>query len=147
MKKVLITMALFVGLTGFAQKREHRGHKKGMHNDLTAEQIATLKTKKMALALDLSKAQQQQVMALNVEEAKFRKANRAERKENRENEEKERPNAEERFEMQNEHLDRRLAHQEKLKQILNDEQYQTWKKLNHKRHVNGRKRMSRSRKR
>lgn len=144
MKKVLITMALLVGLSAFAQHKGHIGSKRGK-KELTAEQVATLKTKKMALALDLSKKQQEQLMVLNLENAKFRRTKLAERKVQKGEIERTKPSADEKFAMLNERLDRQLAQQEKLKQILNDNQYQQWKKLNYEKHKYGKKRIARNR--
>ncbi len=145
MKKVLITMALLAGLTGFAQHKGHHGPKKEAFNEMTVEQIATLKTKKMALALDLTEAQQQQVMELVLENVELRKAKMAEREEMKEKGERTKPTAEERYAMENARLDRMMAHQEQMKQILNDEQYDLWKKISLKKHMHSKKRNAQSR--
>ena len=48
---------------------------------------------------------------------------------------------EEIFEMQNARLDRQIALQEKMKDILDDKQYETWKKFTHHKKMHGSKRM------
>ena len=145
MKKVLVTLALLIGIVGFAQHKGHRGAKKDALKDMTTEQVATLQTKKMALALDLTEAQQEQLMALNVENAEYRKAKLAEREAKKEKGELSKPTADERFAMQNARLDRQLAQQAKLKQILSEEQYALWKKLSYSKHMHNKKRIAQSR--
>jgi DMSO/TMAO reductase YedYZ molybdopterin-dependent catalytic subunit len=143
MKNLILTMALLLSLTAVAQhgKRDHH-HKRA--SDMTAEQLATLKTKKMALALDLTSKQQQEVLKVNLEEAEFRKAKMAERKENKEEGERERLSTDEKFEIQNAILDRKIAQQEKLKEILTDEQFNLWKKVRHRKGMHSKKKMQKA---
>lgn len=124
MKKLILIALLFIGYSVTAQS----GHKRA--NDMTPEQIATLQTKKMTLALALTDDQQKQVQQLNLETAKLRKTKMEERKKKRA--EKERPSSEERFAMQSDRLDHQIAHQEKLQSILTDEQFDQWKKMKHR---------------
>ena len=98
--------------------------------------MATLKTKKMTLALDLSKTQQKKIMDLTIVRLEERKAKMEEQREKGETSKPEKPSSEERFEMINSRLDKQLAHQEQMKQILNNEQYQLWKKISMKKHEN-----------
>lgn len=143
MKNLILTMAMLLSLTTIAQQgNRERYHKKALA-EMTAEQVATLHTKKMALALDLTSKQQDEVLKINLEEAEFRKAKMAERKERKENNEAKRPTSDERFEMQNELLDRKLAQQEKLKKILTDEQFQLWKKARNRKGMHSKKKMQR----
>lgn len=141
MKKVFIVVVLLTGLTALAQRGERHGQKERFAKDFTVDQLATLKTKKMTLALDLTKTQQQEVMAFNLANAEFRKSKMEERKAQKEAGEAKEPTADERFAFQNAKLDRQLAQQEKMKQILNDDQYQLWKKLSMRKHAHGKKRM------
>ncbi|MGB5497437.1 MAG: hypothetical protein WBM77_00750, partial [Maribacter sp.] len=78
MKKVIVLVALMAGFTAMAQKGE-RGHK-GDYKNMSVEQMATLQTKKMTLDLDLTEVQQSKIQALNLENAKKRKAKMEERK-------------------------------------------------------------------
>jgi len=144
MKNLILTMAMLLSLTAIAQKGDRgRHHDKGMA-EMTAEQVATLHTKKMALALDLTPKQQDEVLMINLEEAEFRKAKMAERKAKKEDGEAKKPTQEERFQMQNELLDRKLAQQEKLKKILTDEQFELWKKARNRKGMNGKKKMQKA---
>ncbi len=54
MKKVILLVALMVGFTAMAQKGE-RGHK-GDFKNMSAEQMATLQTKKMTLGLRFNRS-------------------------------------------------------------------------------------------
>jgi hypothetical protein len=141
MKNLILTMALLLSLTAIAQsgKRDHERQRAA--HDMTAEQLATLKTKKMALALELTSKQQQEVLKINLEEAEFRKSKMAERKEKGE---REKLTTDEKFEMQNAILDRKIAQQEKLKEILTDEQFDLWKKARHRKGMHDKKKMQKA---
>ena len=110
---------MLISISAFSQQKSysHRADK----SDMSSEETATLQTKKLTLLLDLDQAQQLEVKKLYQEKAEERKALMAERKKMRtENAEKLKEN---RFERRNARLDRELAHQEKMKQILNEEQF------------------------
>lgn len=122
MKKIALVLLVLVSATTFAQRSE-RGDQK---DKMSAEQIATLQTKKMTLALDLNEAQQSQMMALNLENAKMRMKNKEARNSP---EERKKRTADERYEMANQRLDAQIAQKEKIKQILTDEQFAKWEKM------------------
>lgn len=131
MKKVvnILIFVLAFTLTAQAQKR----HKKGKWKQLTTEQQATLSVKKMALALDLSDAQQRQIKPLLKQQIADKKANWEKLKKQKENDKK--LTTDERFKMQNARLDKQLAFQKQMKRILNDEQYAKFKKMKkHRKH-------------
>ncbi len=125
MKKLMIILLLGSSLLSFAQKE---GKQKKMHEDFSTEQHAILKTKKMALQLDLNEAQQKQLLVLNKKWAEVRAKKRAEMKSLN----KEEMTSTERFNHMNGMLDEKLAHQNELKKILNEDQYHNWKKSSHK---------------
>ncbi len=127
MKNSIVVLMLMVGLTAMAQTEGNRNGRE--MNDMTPEQMATLQTKKMTLSLDLTDAQQTQIHALHLENAKTRKAKMEERKAKKEGEEKVKPTSEERFAMQNERLDRQIAQKERMKKILSKEQFDKWEKM------------------
>ncbi|MBT8321787.1 MAG: hypothetical protein KJO90_09015, partial [Eudoraea sp.] len=60
MKKLILTLTLLTGMLLTAQEMRPRMHHQN-RGDLTAEQLATLQTKKLTLALDLTNTQQQEV--------------------------------------------------------------------------------------
>lgn len=131
MKKIVSILILVVAFTFNAQAQ--RKHKKGKFEKLTSEQKATLSVKKMALALDLSDAQQRQIKPLLKQQIAERKAAHEKMKAAKKAGKK--PTADQRFKMQNARLDKQLAFQNSMKKILNDEQFEKFKKI--KRHMKG----------
>lgn len=141
MKRFVVVLALLTTLGIAAQRndgpRMHRGHKM----DMTAEEMATLQTKHMTLALDLTEAQQEKVMQLHLEEAKVRKARWEEMEKLKASGDWKRPTDEERLARQNARLDEQIAFQAKMKEVLNEEQYQTWKDMRRQKAKHGKKKM------
>ncbi len=126
MKKIILILLVLVSFIGVSQ--EHKPTRKQVV-DMTPEQMATLKTKKMTLALDLTDKQYNDVYTVNLEHAKIRKAKMAERKAIRDSGEKEEPTAELLYARKNEKLDNMIAHKRKMKNILSEEQYKKWEKM------------------
>lgn len=141
MKRLAVVLMLLTTFGAMAQKQGGHPMRKGPRMDMTAEQMATLQTKKLTLALDLTQAQQDKVMKISLEEAELRKARWEEIQAKKENGEWQKPTPEERFEMENQRLDRQIAHQQKMKQVLSAEQYDTWKKMRHHMSMHGKKKM------
>ncbi len=129
MKKMIASMLLCTGLMAFAQQGEQQdGQREGM-KDLTPEQIATLQTKKMILALDLSTAQQEEIQKLNLAEAKFHQGKREARKEVTEKGTAEKRSTADRYERINERLDNAIVRKGKMKEILTEAQFEKWEKM------------------
>lgn len=137
MKKVIVILLFMVGLTAMAQKGENRHHDE-MKN-LTPEQTATLQTKKMTLALDLTQGQQTKIQGINLEKAKARKTKMEERKTAKESGEAKKPNSEERYAMQNARLDQMIAQKGEMKGILSADQYEKWGKMAHHKGKHGKR--------
>lgn len=127
MNKLIVILALCLGTTGIAQEKSGR---RAMR-DLTPEQMATLQTKKMVLALDLTEGQQNKMKAIFLENATVRKVKMEERKAAKEEGESKKPTSEERYAMADARLDAKIAQKGKIKEILSDEQYSKWEKMNH----------------
>ena len=108
--------------------------------------LATLQTKHMTLALDLTEAQQEKVMELNLEEAKIRKARWDEMQALKESGDWKKPTDEERLARQNERLDNQIAFQAKMKEVLNEKQYDDWKEMRKHKAMHGKKKMQKKRK-
>ena len=125
MKKLLLVFLLATTVIAVGQNEKR---KMKFDTDFTPEQKAILKTKKMALALDLNESQQNQILALNKtwiqEKMTTREAHKSLNKEEITSDQK--------FEMMNKALDTKLAHQAEIKKILNKEQYETWKESSRK---------------
>lgn len=125
MKKLMIILLLGSSLFSFGQKE---GKQKKMYEDFSAEQHAILHTKKMALELDLNDNQQKQMLELNKKWAEVKFKKRAEMKSLN----KEEMSSTDRFNHMNKMLDEKLAHQNELKKILDEDQYSHWKKSSNK---------------
>lgn len=124
MKRLAIIAVALFALQMTAQEQK-RGQK---IMNLSAEEIATLQTKRMTLHLDLSESQQAKIYKLNLENATKRKAMMEARKAKKESGNAKKPSKEERLAMINTKLDHQIAMKAKMKDILNDEQYAKWEK-------------------
>lgn len=141
MKRFVVLVVVLATMSATAQKHDGPRTGKSAKADMTAAQIATLRTKKLTLALDLNEGQQKQVMEISLEEAEMRKAKHEEIKTKKESGEWRKPTPDERFEIENARLDYQIAHHQKMKKVLSDEQYQTWKKLKLRKGIKGKKKM------
>ncbi|GAB1858112.1 hypothetical protein MHTCC0001_29490 [Flavobacteriaceae bacterium MHTCC 0001] len=126
MKKIAVIVMAILAVQMVSAQQKNKGK---WGKDLTAEEVANLKTKKMTLALDLTETQQNKVYNLNLENAKLRKAHMEERKAKKESGEANKPSKEERLAMMNKMLDHKIAIKAEMKDILNDEQYAKWEKM------------------
>lgn len=134
MKKLVLIALALITLQATAQERKDRQkmdkkERAERMSKYTPEEIAEIQTKQMTLQLDLSEAQQKQIMAINVENAKSRKAMMEKRKEAMDNGERKEPTKEERLQMKNAMLDRQIAIKKQMKDILNKEQYEKWEAM------------------
>lgn len=151
MKKLIILALALITFQANAQRdqdKEDRHHDRTERlDDFTPQQIATLKTKQMTLALDLSESQQKKIQDFNFEEATFRKTKMEERKKERIEGERKKPTKEERFEMMNSKLDHQIKQKQTLKKILTEDQFEKFEasKKKHKKQ-NGKKGKKRERK-
>lgn len=125
MKKLIIlsVIAMIFTITISAQQKNS---KKQKGPNYSSEQMATIQTKKMALALDLDANQQKSILKLMTTAAKERNEAMAKFKEKRTSGVK--PTEEERFAIQNNRLDKQMAHKAEMKKILNATQYEKWEK-------------------
>lgn len=137
MKKLVVLVLLMAGITAMAQKPERERGPRGDMKDMTPEQMASLQTKQMTLALDLTDAQQKQIQSLNLDNAKDRAEKMKEMKAKRESGEANKLTSEERYTMKTTMLDRQIAQKEKMKKILNNNQYEKWEKMNREGHRRG----------
>jgi len=126
MKKVLAVVMVLVGMSTFAQKPAGEGEK------FTTEQRVNLRLKKLTLALDLTDAQARQLKPIVQEQAEKRKAKQEMRKAMQASGKK--PSTDVRYEMQMARLDEQIALNKKVKSILNEQQYEQWKKMQLRKH-------------
>jgi len=143
MKKILLIAIALVSLQSIAQKRQGE-HRKGDRNkqsqtlrNLTPEQAATLQSKNMALRLDLSEAQQEEIYKIHLANAKERQAKMEAVKKMRESGEK--PSKEARYELMNDLLDKQISQKKQLKSILTKEQYEKLEKGSKQKKIKQRK--------
>ena len=101
MKRLAVALVMLMSIGMAAQRNDGPRMRKGPQMDMTAEEMATLRTKHMTLVLDLTQAQQDKVHVINLENAQFRKAKWDNIKALKESGEWKRPTSEERFAMQN----------------------------------------------
>ena len=132
MKKLLvIALALFT-LNGVAQERRKnksdRNDTAELRMQMTPNDIADLKTKKLTLKLDLTNAQQSKVHKLILKQSETNQKLREERKASK-GEEKAKPSKEERVKMQNQKLDQMIEMKREMKTILTAEQYAKFEKM------------------
>ena len=129
MKKISLVVALFVAIGAFAQK--HGPEKESF----TVEQKTQLMIKKMSIELDLTSKQVTQITPIVVDKATKMEARKAEFKGEKGEHKQERKmlSSDEKFKMAMAHLEEQEALQNKMKNILNKDQYATWKKM-HKKH-------------
>lgn len=119
----ILVISLLLATTGYSQQKRDRAHRV---SDFSPEQIATIKSKKMTLHLDLNENQQQEVFKLFKDCAE-------ESKNARTNFKKEKGtslSSDEKFKLKNAKLDRKIAHKKALQKILTKEQFQKWENSN-----------------
>jgi periplasmic protein CpxP/Spy len=117
----MLVIALLVSTTINAQN-EKENNRKGA--DFTPEQKATLQTKTMALHFDLDKNQQEAIYALKKRQADERQKNVLNLKQNKQKDVQ--LSNDERFEFQNNRLERQLENKAEIKKILTKEQFSKW---------------------
>ncbi|MBT8254572.1 MAG: hypothetical protein KJN68_11415 [Bacteroidia bacterium] len=154
MKRLLIWVLILSTISLSAQQdgRNKRGPEdRGMRmiKDLSAEEAATLKTKRMTLDLDLTENQKNKIYQIHLKNAEDRKARFAEMQKKREAGEKgKQGNQGDTYQKLNERLDKQIAHKKEMKQILDEDQFKRWergaKRAQHKK-IKSKKRSKRSR--
>lgn len=127
MKKVLFICLVFIGISVQAQPgldREMKGSKemKEKMADLTPQQRAELKAKKMALHLNLNESQQSQIQTLLLDRENKIAAMRANKKDKKE------LSKDELFELKSQRLDEQIAFKKELESILTEEQFAKFEK-------------------
>lgn len=126
---ILIAIAIFALQTATAQRPDWinkdggRPEHVNFMQDFTAEQMATLQTKKMSLKLDLTENQISKVYDINLKAAKARESKMAEMKNKKE---QGKPSAEERYNMMIGRLDTRIEYKKELAKVLTKEQLEKW---------------------
>jgi len=117
MNRLLIIVVLFSSFLVNAQEKGSEG-RDNHFSEFSPEQISVLQTKKMTLLLNLDKNQQQEIQKMNFQLAKERK----------EKEFKKPQTSDERFELANSRLDKKIEVQKKMRTLLNEDQFNKWER-------------------
>ncbi|MEN8125951.1 MAG: hypothetical protein ABFR32_12580 [Bacteroidota bacterium] len=130
MKYLFSLLLVGMSLISIAQNRD--GNMKGYNNirgnnNFTPDQYAELQTKRLTLILELTPTQQKQVLKINQKRAIEIKKHRESIKAKRESGKT--ISSDEQFKMKNDRLDQMLVMQNKMKNILNADQYEQWKAM------------------
>ena len=123
MKNIASILVFIFVFTFTIQAQKKRGYKQ----QLTINQQTSLKVKQMTLVLDLSDKQQQQVTPLLKGAIAFRQTAMEERKEARKH--KRRPSSDEIYAIKSQLLDNKISMKRSMKDILNETQFKTFKKM------------------
>ena len=140
MKTLFMSLFLLISVMGYSQRGHERGSERDRYKDLSAEQIAQLETKKLTLALDLTEKQQEQINELQLVKAVERKT-RMEERQSRDA----KPDANERYAIMNNRLDKQIEMKENMKSILSKEQFEKWENLATDKKMRGRCKVHRGR--
>jgi len=128
MKKVI---TLFVLVFAFTFSTQGQNKKAKRASKLTIEQQTTLAVKKMTLALDLSEKQQNDIKPILM--AKITEKKMAIKKRKAAKKTKERPSADEIYEMKIKQLDGLILIKSKMKNILDEKQYERFEEMQKRR--------------
>ncbi|MBT0607510.1 hypothetical protein [Aequorivita echinoideorum] len=134
MKNVIVIL-MVLATFGLNAQNEKSGRmaKRAQMEKYTPEQKAELRSKQMALKLDLNEAQQAKVKQILVENSKTKPERSKNWKE---------MSSEEKFKAKNDMLDRRIALKKKMKEILTEEQFAKMERDNKQRRNHFKKRRS-----
>lgn len=152
MKRIIVLVLLLSVIQIPAQERqdnrpeEGRKHHGELIQNMTAEQLATLKTKRMTLDLNLNESQSQEIYNLNLKAAQDKKAQFEERKGSRGDGKRKELTEDEHFDRMNNRLDNQIAHKQSMQRILNEDQFKRWE-MQSNRHSAKRQRKGNKRKR
>lgn len=141
MKKLIVAALLVVGMTSFAQnnrKMAQRHHRSEMEK-FTPEQRNQLMLKRMTLELDLNASQQKEMSKILSEKTAKREARMKEMKADKASNTK--LTSDEIFARKNKMLDEQIAMKDRMRKILNPEQFKKWEEMKGKRHQGMRNKM------
>ena len=135
MRTLILIAVAFVSFQAVAQDKTERKNKAEHMKNMSAEDQATIMTKKLTLALDLTKEQQSQVKDIMLEQANYRKQKMTARSQVKSAKEVTSETKASRVEEINARLDRKIDMKKKMKSILTSEQYEKWENLQNRRNT------------
>lgn len=143
LKMFVLSAVAFVGLQAASQnqKKDRNQNRERNHEmmKLSAEDIATIQTKKMTLFLDLNDSQQIAIQKINLENATQKKAMMEAYQAKKASGELSKPSGEDKLNKLNKSLDHQIAMKAKMKSILNDDQFAKWEKVQQKKNMHRKK--------
>ena len=125
MKKWILACLLLAGLSAAAQHMPREGRGRQHMQEFSADEMATLQSKQMTLALDLSSNQQRQLQTLLSKRIQQRHLAR----QAREKDSTAMADPQKRYQLMNERLDSEIAFRQELKKILSEPQYDQWRQM------------------
>lgn len=126
MKKWILACLLLAGLSATAQHMTREGRGRQQMQEFSPDEMATLQSKKMMLALDLSSNQQQELKTL----LSKRIQKRQEMRQAHQKDTAALADPRQRYQRMNERLDGEIAFRQDLKKILTEPQYDKWRQMN-----------------
>lgn len=131
MKNWIFTGLLLLGLSLSAQRGPGPHNADSNTPKLSSEQIATLQSKRLTLALDLSASQESRIRELLKERIASKRERFSQRLQSADSTgmRRQRPD----FDSLDQRLDDQIAFQRELQEILSEEQYLQWKEMRHQR--------------
>ena len=124
MRKLASILVLVLAVT-FSAQAQNKRMKRGLK--MSPEQQTTLAVKKMTLALNLDDKQQRAITSLISQKIENRKSDMEARKAMRKANKK--PTTDQIFAMKNKQLDAQIAMKNKMKEILDKEQFEKFEKM------------------
>lgn len=138
MKKTASILLLVFAITFTTQAQQNRRNKRP---NFSIEQSTELAIKRITLALDLSSKQQNEIKPLLMVQAENRKAAMKKRKAARDEDKK--PSSDEIFAKKSQQLQARIEFKNKMKDILNAEQFEKFVKMSENRKRKGKQMLKR----
>lgn len=138
----ILVLVFAITFTASAQGKKEQKERQ-VRPQFTVEQHTVLAVKKMALALDLTEKQQNQIKPLVMAQATKRKDFMEKMKIRKESNQK--PTSDELFAMKNQQLDNQIAMKNNMQQILTKEQFEKFEKMSKNRKTKGKKMMEKRR--
>jgi len=127
MKKLAIVLVVLLGFGAYSQNQS-LCNDRGIKNQFTVEQNADLRSKRIALHLDLNSDQQKKVYKLVLKQAQDLAPLKTQMLKDRVAGKQ--PTSDEHFSLMTKGLDAKLVFQNELKSILTPTQFENWKKNN-----------------
>ena len=127
MKKLAIVLVVLLGFGAYSQNQS-QCNDRGIKNQFTAEQNADLRSKRMAMHLDLNSDQQKKVYKLILKQEQDLSVLKTQMLKDRVAGKQ--ATSDDHFNLMSKGLDAKLAFQNELKSILTPAQFENWKKNN-----------------